>query len=1624
MPLINVGSVAVDIVPSAKGFQQKLDAAVRNAQVQVKAVLDDSGIRQQLAQVTRDATVSVRVNLDDKAATLSLDAYEKKYGKVNVHVDVDDKAATAELDAVTRDRSATVDVDADTGAASAKLDEISRPRSATLNVNADTGLAAAKIATIGVGIAGIGGALTAIVPAAAAAGAAVAGIGASALAAAGGLGVLVLGFKGVFSAVSATQKAQAGAAAAAAQNAAAQQAAAARVVAAQQSLQSAQDGLRSSQDGLKSAQAGLANAQAVAADAAVKAAEAIKNAQTGVRQATQQAAAAVTSALGQEATAERTLQTALQQETAAQQALSAARKQARQDLQDLNDSVADGALAQRQATIDVENARAALQQLGPTQAQIEQAVARTAAAQNKYALLLANPKATQVQKDSAKAAMDAAAAQQKLLQQSVGGTEIQRQQAQLDYDQAIQHQKELATQQQRLTQQQKASQKAGIEGSAPVRSARQNLGAAKQGVSDAQANLAQAQQAVTQARLDGVAKIQKAEQTLADAERAQTSQQRQSEYSIAQAQQQVVSANRQIESSQRRVIDAQKSLQTAYSKTGPAASTAATQAASAMSKLTPQGRALATMITSKIIPGFEQLSNVAQKPLALGALKGLQAAKPLMPVITNLVKVLSDAMGGLISSAGKALGSPFWINFFKMIAKYGPDAIKTFGGIAGNVGKGFAGLITAFAPVGKQIGSALLDMSKGFANFGTGKTGALQDFLGYVEKIGPKVVGTFGSLWTLAGNLLKALAPVGGVALDVIKKVADAFNKMPAKSFGDMFQKILTPAIKLFGDVATKVIIPLLPLVGPIVGAIAKAFESIIGLITSNMPLITTIFGLVAKTVGQIGKLLATPAFKAIVTELLGMLTGALKIITGVLDLIIGVFTGNTKLVKKGVQEIFAGIKQIVLAWVTYMMSEGKIFAKNIFKLLVGPVTSAKDSLSKLFGPGGPIRTAFTNVKNWVTGVWSKAWSGAKAAVMTPINAARDALSALFGPSGPVRSTFTNVKNWVTSTWAKVWSAAKSTVMTPINAARDALAALFGQGGPIRSAFSNVKAWVTGTWSAVWKAVKGVITSPISAAKSAIETLLGASKGGLQSIFSNAVDKIGSIWNGLEALAKKPINFIVNTVLNNGLLKAFNSVASFFGGGPIKPIPWPPKGWARGGVLPGFTPVAQGDDILAPMRSGEGVAVSEAMRDPVERARLIALNNHVLRGGNPASFRDRWGYARGGIVKPINARITQGIHDQYTGFPAVDAAAPVGTPVVAGAAGRVVKSYDIRGYEPRKVGPQDGYRSYGRVIQIASQGFQTLYAHLSQRLAQVGQMVQAGQEIGLSGNTGNTTGPHLHFGAQGISPLDFWQGKFGKIIGAVTGALSSINPANVIKTALTKGIDGLSTVANSPFGGMLMSATGWLKDKVLGWAKDKIAGVVGLGSGAQRWAPTVRQALGIAGLPQTDAMVSAWVRQINTESSGDPNRRQQVVDVNSGRNAAVGLVQVALDTFNAYRDKSLPNDRTNPLSDLVAGMNWEKHKKNGDVAAILADIGHGHGYDSGGWLQPGTTIVHNGTGKPEPVFTNPQWATLNRLAAGGSGGGLTVNQYGVAPDSFVRDIVGGIEKSKRRSAVKHGLGRP
>lgn len=91
------------------------------------------------------------------------------------------------------------------------------------------------------------------------------------------------------------------------------------------------------------------------------------------------------------------------------------------------------------------------------------------------------------------------------------------------------------------------------------------------------------------------------------------------------------------------------------------------------------------------------------------------------------------------------------------------------------------------------------------------------------------------------------------------------------------------------------------------------------------------------------------------------------------------------------------------------------------------------------------------------------------------------------------------------------------------------------------------------------------------------------------------------------------------------------------------------------------------------------------------------------------------------------------------GHTGVDYRASIGTPVYSALSGTVIGSSNTDLYP--------GCYSYGQWIMVKhDNGLSTLYAHLSVRSAAIGQRVVTGQILGYSGNTGYSTGPHLHFG--------------------------------------------------------------------------------------------------------------------------------------------------------------------------------------------------------------------------------------------------------------------------------------
>ena len=158
------------------------------------------------------------------------------------------------------------------------------------------------------------------------------------------------------------------------------------------------------------------------------------------------------------------------------------------------------------------------------------------------------------------------------------------------------------------------------------------------------------------------------------------------------------------------------------------------------------------------------------------------------------------------------------------------------------------------------------------------------------------------------------------------------------------------------------------------------------------------------------------------------------------------------------------------------------------------------------------------------------------------------------------------------------------------------------------------------------------------------------------------------------------------------------------------------------------------DEIIAynNLQKGDSLTPGSVIIIPDGEVVAVSVADSFVKSSYSSGLKEYVGY----YLRPIVGGVkTQGIH----GNNAVDLAAPIGTPILASADGEVIIS---------RFGGWDG--GYGNYIVIRhANGTQTLYAHASKINVSAGDDVKQGDVIGAVGNSGKSTGSHVHFEIRG-----------------------------------------------------------------------------------------------------------------------------------------------------------------------------------------------------------------------------------------------------------------------------------
>jgi len=386
--------------------------------------------------------------------------------------------------------------------------------------------------------------------------------------------------------------------------------------------------------------------------------------------------------------------------------------------------------------------------------------------------------------------------------------------------------------------------------------------------------------------------------------------------------------------------------------------------------------------------------------------------------------------------------------------------------------------------------------------------------------------------------------------------------------------------------------------------------------------------------------------------------------------------------------EVFEGIGSTVRTWWDGVVS--------VFNTVVGYV---RDTLSAIFTwlYETVIKPVFDGIGQAISWVWENvlkptfdAWVNVFTVVIP------DALNWLY--NNVIRPVFDGIGNVIRWVWDNVLLPLFNGFMATLRQIGDVFTWLYNNA--IKPAFDGIGNAIKWVWDNVLKPVFDFLSKAITE--------------DIPKAFDTGVAAVKKIWETIQDIAKAPVRFVIDTIINDGLIGAFNNVAGFLPGIDKLPRVALPAGFADGG----YTGDGGKYEPAGIVHAGEFVFTKEQTR------RAGVANLYAMAGALA-------GYAKGGLVNPLrNAVVSQPFSGSHNGM---DFAAPTGTPIGAAGPGRVSSA---------------GWSAHGGGNEIHidhPNGLQTWYAHLSSFAVKLGDMVRGGQRIGDVGSTGNSTGPHLHY---------------------------------------------------------------------------------------------------------------------------------------------------------------------------------------------------------------------------------------------------------------------------------------
>ena len=371
--------------------------------------------------------------------------------------------------------------------------------------------------------------------------------------------------------------------------------------------------------------------------------------------------------------------------------------------------------------------------------------------------------------------------------------------------------------------------------------------------------------------------------------------------------------------------------------------------------------------------------------------------------------------------------------------------------------------------------------------------------------------------------------------------------------------------------------------------------------------------------------------------------------VTGAVQAVGRVFTWlNTNVV----QPVWTAIKTITavqiaiiltivdgLVWV-FRNTLGPVF-RWLYENVVRPVwegiqraiSAVASWFSTVLVPGIQARlTILAAAWNTARDTVARVWAAIRAAIGAAVTFVRDRiLSPLITfLSATLAVAWGRARDTVSTVWAAIraainaaWTFVRDNVFRPIVAFLDAT-----MGPAFRFLRDNVVA-------PVWNRIRELITAAWTTIRDkALQPLVNFARDTIGKAFEKGVEAVRTAWDKIKKIVSGPVDFVVNTVINDGFIKNFNRVAKPFGIDPLDEISFD-KGFRDGGYTGRMDP-----NRVAGLVHGDEQVIKSPSRRSVEAAApgfLDALN-------------EKGAAALGWLADPARMAIGDGVHGQSWSF--------------------------------------------------------------------------------------------------------------------------------------------------------------------------------------------------------------------------------------------------------------------------------------------------------------------------------------------------------------------------------------